>query len=72
MLTPLTRLPEAGAKVGILVHLPPSGHHVVGVVVHGGSVVGSDGWPCSVASPAGSGGSGWSVLPGSYRGWYRV
>ena len=68
MLSPLTRLSEAWAQVRVLVHLPPCCHHVVGVVVHGGSVVGSDGWPCSVASPAGSGGSGWSVLPGSHRG----
>ena len=71
VLTPLTRLPEAGAKVGILVHLPPSGHHVVGVVVHGGGVVWCDGWPGSVASPVGSD-SSWSVLPGSPRGRYRV
>ena len=58
MLSPLARLSETGAKVCVLVHLPPCCHHVVGVV-HGGSVVGSDGWPCSVASPVGSDDSGW-------------
>ena len=66
--SPLTGLTKAWAQIRVLVHLAPSSHYVIGVVVHGGGVGGSDGVPCSVASPAGSGGSGWSVLPGSHRG----